>query len=85
MKKLYRSKNILFGVGFDCKDKHMRITKGKNFYLYGGSHRTHKALQEKAIKFNEQLDKRGKTLDTICKREFNEITHKIGLGPIAWE
>lgn len=84
MKKLYR-KNILLGFGFDCKDNHVRITKGKNFYLYGGSHRTHKILQERVIKFNEYLDKKGKTLDSICKKEFREIAHRAGLQPFSCE
>ena len=50
------SKKILLGLGFDNKDGHVRVTKGKNFRLYGGSEVTHDEMQEKAIKFNEQLD-----------------------------
>jgi len=72
-------KKILLGMGFDCKDGHIRITKGKNFRLYGGSDRTHEFMQEKTIKFNEQLDKRNKALDDISKEEFCEIVAKIGL------
>lgn len=77
MKKWY--KKILLGLGFDCKDGHIRITKGKNFRLYGGSKETHEFMQEKAIKFNEQLVKKGKKLDEISKEEFYEIASKIGL------
>ena len=83
MKKNCR--NVLLGVGLDCRDRHTRITRGKNFYLYGGSSRTHKILQEKAIKFNEHLDKKGKTIDDICKKEFCEIADKIGLRPFKEE
>ena len=72
-------KKILLGMGLDCKDGHLRMTKGKNFRLYGGSEETHDLMQEKAIKFNEQLDKRYKTLDNITKNEFHEIATKIGL------
>jgi len=67
------------GLGFDAKDGHVRLTKGKNFRLVGGSQETHHVMQEKAIKFNEQLKKRGKDLDTINTEEFQEIAHKIGL------
>lgn len=74
-KHLY--KKILLGLGFDAKDGHTRITKGKNFRLLGGSKETHEILQEKAIKFNENLDKRGKTLEDISKNEFLDIIHKI--------
>ncbi len=69
-------KKILFGLGFDSKDGHVRITKGDNFKLFGGSKNTHEMMQEKAIKFNEQLKKKGKTLDDISREEFLDIMHK---------
>lgn len=72
-------KRILLGLGFDCKDGHRRITIGKNFRLYGGSRETHQLMQEKAIKFNEELAHRHKTLNEINKEEFYEIANKIGL------
>lgn len=77
MTRSYRK--VLLGLGFDAKDGHVRITKGKNFRLFGGSEETHEVMQERAIKFNEQLDKRRKTLDGITEKEFREIAHKIGL------
>ncbi len=72
-------KSILLGLGLDCKDGHLRITKGKNFRLYGGSRKTHGQMQENAIKFNEQLDRRGKNLDEISTEDFYEIANHIGL------
>jgi len=75
--RLYR--NILLGLGFDAKDGHVRITKGKNFRLFGGSQETHEIMQEKAVKFNEQLDRRRKTLDEINGEEFREIAKTVGL------
>ena len=75
--RLYRK--MLLGLGFDCKDGHVRITKGKNFRLYGGSEKTHELMQEKAIKFNEHLDKKRKSLDQLSKKEFSDIARKIGL------
>ena len=73
----YRS--MLLGLGFDNKDGHVRVTKGENFRLLGGSHQTHEMMQEKAIKFNEQLGKRHKTLDNIDEKEFLDISKAIGL------
>jgi len=73
------------GLGFDAKDGHLRITRGKNFRLFGGSKQTHEIMQEKAIKFNEQLKNRGKTLNEIGPKEFSEIANKIGLKPPANE
>lgn len=75
-------KKFLLGLGLDAKDGHIRATKGENFYLYGGSKETHSEMQEKAIKFNEELKKRHKNLDGVGKQEFNEIASKIGLKPI---
>lgn len=72
-------KKVILGLGFDGKDGHVRITKGKNFHLCGGSEETHDVMQEKAIKFNEQLDKRRKTLDDIDVNEFKDIAGKIGM------
>lgn len=77
MARIYRK--ILLGLGLDSKDGHVRVTKGKNFRLYGGSEETHETMQEKAVKFNEQLDKRRKTIDNINREEFNEIAEKVGL------
>ena len=74
-----RNRKVLLGLGFDCKDGHIRLTKGENFKLYGGSEETHEMMQEKAIKLNEQLNKRHKTLDTINEDEFKEIANHIGL------
>jgi hypothetical protein len=72
-------KKILLGMGLDCKDGHVRVTKGKNFALFGGSERTHEEMQEKAIKFNEHLDRRGKNIDNISDEEFSDIAKNIGL------
>ena len=77
MNRNYRK--IILGLGFDSNDGHLRITKGDNFRLFGGSEDTHEMMQEKAIKFNEQLDKRHKSLEDIDEKEFREISKTIGL------
>ncbi len=77
MNRLYR--RVMLGLGFDCKDGHVRVTKGKNFRLLGGSEETHGVMQEKAIKFNEQLERRRKTLDDINEQEFRDIASSVGL------
>jgi hypothetical protein len=72
-------KAFLLGLGFDCKDGQRRITLGKNYKLYGGSKQTHRTMQEKCIKFNEQLKKRSKALNEISVEEFYDIAHRVGL------
>ena len=74
-----RKKTWLLGLGFDNKDGHTRITKGDNFQLVGGSEDTHATMQEKALKMNEQLKRRGKTLDTVGREEFHEIADNVGM------
>jgi hypothetical protein len=69
----------VLGVGLDNKDGHTRITTGDNFKLVGGSEETHGTMQEKAIKLNEHLKRRGKTLDTVSPDEFHEIADKVGM------
>jgi len=73
-----RKKSILLGLGLDG-DEHTRITKGKNFQMMGGSRNTHDFMVEKAIKFNEELDKRKKPLEEVSKEEFHDIANEIGL------
>lgn len=74
-----KAKGLLLGLGFDGKDGHKHLTRGKNFYIFGGSKTTHQFMQESCIKFNEELDKKRKSLDDITRKEFYDIAHKIGL------
>jgi hypothetical protein len=69
----------LLGLGLDNRDGHTRITAGENFKLIGGSDETHSAMQEKAIKLNEHLKRRGKSLDQVTRDEFHEIADKLGM------
>jgi len=68
---------LLMGLGFDGDDEQKRITTGKNFLLAGGSKDTHELMQEKAIKFNEELNRRKKRIEDIDKEEFHEIAEQI--------
>jgi len=74
------SRKILLGMGTDNKDGHVRVTKGKNFALLGGSEETHCQMQEKAIKLNERLSKRRKTLDNISEKELCDIASAVGIN-----
>ena len=63
----------MLGIGLDRKDEHIRITKGDNFYLYGGSEATHDRMTETVIRFNEKLDAKGKRLEDLSKDEFKDM------------
>ena len=69
---------LLLGVGLDS-DGHQRVTTGPNFALVGGSKDTHEEMTEKAIKINEKLGAKGKSLETVTREEFDDIAHAVGL------
>lgn len=77
-KKKKTPKAMILGIGFDS-DGHKRITKGPNFTLMGGKAETHEDMTEKAIKINEKLAKKGKSLEEVSGEEFDDIAQSVGL------
>jgi len=67
----------LLGLAFDEQDGPTRITRGKNFLLWGGSPQTHAVMQETAVKINEQLDQRGKRLEDVSLAELRDICDEV--------
>jgi hypothetical protein len=67
----------LLGLAFDNKDEHTRVTRGKNFLLWGGSSDTHSLMQETAVKINESLDRRGKRLEDVSIPELRDICREV--------
>ena len=78
--KRRRPKAVLLGVGLDS-DGHKRITTGPNFALVGGTRDTHESMVEKAVKINEKLAAKGKTLGEVTANEFEDIAHSVGFHP----
>ena len=76
--KKQQRKAMLLGLGLDS-DGHKRVTTGPNFALVGGKQETHEEMTEKAIKINEKLTAKGKTLENVSKEEFDDIAHDVGL------
>jgi hypothetical protein len=73
-----KARSVMLGLGLDS-DGHKRVTTGENFALIGGTEETHEAMTEKVIKINEQLKSRGKRLDNISSKEFDDIAEEVGL------
>lgn len=73
MAKKSDKKAMLVGLGLDGSDGHTRLTRGKNFRLVGGSQETHEQMQEQCIKFNEKLDARGKSLESLERQELRDL------------
>lgn len=59
----------ILGVGLDHADGHARWTRTEEMTIVGGSAETHERLQETAIRFAEELEKRGKRLVDTGARE----------------
>lgn len=67
----------MLGVGFDAEDGEVRMTRGPNFALVGGSQETHAVMQETACKINEKLEKRGKRLQDASREEFLDVFREV--------
>ena len=67
----------LLGIGFDGKDGHTRITKGKDFFLVGGSSETHERMQDFTIHLTERLKKRGKGITDASVDEIRDLAHDL--------
>jgi hypothetical protein len=72
-----KTKAAILGLGLDATDGHTRLTRGRNFVLYGGSEETHKSMQETVVKLNEQLDRRGKRLEDVSPRDLGDMFREI--------
>ena len=77
-----KKKAMLLGVGLDNDDGHVRVTRGENFRLVGGSHDTHQQMQEKCIKFNEGLHARGKRLEDLQTNEFLDLAEQCQMNVV---
>jgi hypothetical protein len=75
-----RKKALLLGLGLDGQDGHVRITKGENFVLQGGSEETHERMTETTLRFNEKLTQRGKRLETVEHQEFLDLMNEAADG-----
>ena len=73
MKHNKKRPSKLLGLGLDNDDGHKRITEAERFSIVGGNEETHQTLTEVAIKTFETLDKKGKTLDTVEKKELDDL------------
>ena len=63
----------LLGLAFDAKDGQKRITRGKNFFLAGGSEETHGLMRETILRVNERLDECGLDLADVSADELRDL------------
>lgn len=73
-----RKSASLLGVGLDAEDGQVRLTRGKNYALVGGSEQTHAIMQETAVKINEHIDREGKRLEDLTVSEVRDICQDVG-------
>lgn len=67
----------MLGVGLDGTDGQVRLTRGKNYHLVGGSEQTHAVMQETAIKINEHVEQSGKRLGDVSRKHLSDICNKV--------
>ena len=77
-------KPMLLGLGFDGRNPHQYITRGENFYLAGGSEKTHGHMVENVMRFNELLKKYGKKMEDLTQEEYYNIVEEIGSNKSYW-
>jgi len=64
------------GVGLDNHDGQQRLTRSEHFLLLGGSAETHERLQDTAVRFEESLKQRGKTLRETSAEEAVDLLRR---------
>jgi len=77
----YRRAKLL-GLGLDNDDEQIRITRAKNFELYGGSRETHENMQDKCMRFDELLGAKGKQLGDLERGEFLDMAAECEMNVI---
>ncbi|MBU0756213.1 MAG: hypothetical protein KJ645_13810 [Planctomycetes bacterium] len=75
--KKEESFSFLLGVGLDNDDGHIRITKGEDFHLVGGSEKTHHKMQDKMLEVSDDLAKKGKKIRDIGPEDFKRLSDII--------
>lgn len=75
-----RKRSLLLGIGLDGTDGHVRLTRGEDFRLLGGSQETHEQMQEVAIKLTEKLARRGKRLGEASCQEIFDLVREVVPG-----
>ena len=63
-------------VGLDNADGEKRLTRSEHFLLVGGSAETHERMQDTAIRFDEALRQRGKTLGETTAEEAIDLLRR---------
>lgn len=63
----------LLGVGIDGDDGHARLTRGKEFVLFGGSADTLARMQETVIKVVERLESRSRRIADAAPAELRDL------------
>lgn len=70
------NKAHIFGIGLDATDGHKRITRAEQFSIVGGSEETHDRLTETLVKTFEDINRRGKTLESVERKELTDLINK---------
>lgn len=75
-RKRKQKESMLFGIGLDNQDGHKRITSAEKFAILGGSKETHDKMTETVMKTFEDMDRKGKSLESIEPTELKDLIDK---------
>ncbi len=78
------TKRHLIGLGVDQDDDLKRITRTEDITLLGGSEETHERMVEEAQAFVEMLNRYGKKMEELTRKEYYEIVEKISRNSKTW-
>jgi len=67
----------LLGLAFDADDGQTRITRGKQFFLAGGSEDSHDRMRETVVKVTEKLDQRGQQLTDVSVQQLCDLLEEV--------
>lgn len=75
-KKPVKATKHLLGLGLDNDDGHKRITRADEFSIVGGSEETHHRMTETLVKTFEDLNRKGKNLQSTEIDELRDLLYK---------
>ncbi len=67
----------ILGLGLDNSDGHTRLTRGDGFTVAGGSAETHERMAETLIHTQEELTRKGRSIQNADPREVRDLLDRF--------
>jgi hypothetical protein len=73
-------RSYLLGIGLDGRDGHFRVTRSEDFQILGGSEKTHRRMQEKMMRLEEELARDDRTIASLKPDDYEDIARILKEG-----